>query len=125
MITIETVVAIILSLIAGLAIYLEIKDDYQLSKLPDTDSLPPDEREENLKKLACYPYFNGVSWRNVYIAALITTILVTFAFELIFNVHGFLLVFVITFLVFFVFASFYSFHTSRKICSKAQAGFMF
>lgn len=121
--TVELFIMLILSLLTGLAIFLEIKDANELANLPNTDTLPPDKQKANLEMLACYPFFNLVDWRFIFLGSLIVGLILAFASFPKFTIHTFLLVFAVCFIIFFLLSTFQSFHVSRALCSKAQDGF--
>ena len=131
-------VLIFIVVIAILASWWEYSDHCRLLERKSLKDLPEEEREDELKFYACYNSDNRVSWRTLFLASLISTILIwyllyvfgvkvklqtSFYSEKYYREPSFnilLAIFLIIFIIFYIFDHLKEYHLYRKISSKVK-----
>lgn len=116
--TVLIVVAIIIVLL--IALYWEFWDVKRIGELPSIEKVPPEDREQFLINLACIHYDNGVQWRKIFIGTIIVTLLLWYAAGCTHSFRIWLLVGLITFIIFYLISLFHSYHYNRVLCNKAR-----
>jgi len=120
------IILIIFSLLFVLASRWEIADDTRVKNLPRAcDIKSPKDRELHYMFLAKFPYENTVGWRMLYITSFITVLILWLILHILvpnFKMTGKLLVlmFIATFLSFYLSNNFKMFHFFRVLASKAD-----
>jgi len=122
---IDTVVNLIIILIIAFlfvfALYWEVLDFVRVEGITPVRDITEEDRIKAISKLACIEYENGVGWRIAFIGATLVTLILMYAF----NPETlcwkqWLLVLVITFIIFYGLACFRIYHYNRLICNKAR-----
>lgn len=117
----DVIVIIILLVLVVLAIYWIWFDYDRLFKMPDIDHVDPGDRIKHLQFLACFNFENGPQWRIIYLATIITGLILLYVFgSQSHSIKYGLLVLLIIFFVFYGLFALQAYHVQRLLCSKAK-----
>ena len=124
---IKIIIVIIIVIFVIMAVFCERQDSRRLSIRPNLiDIKNHKERERELLFYGCFNSENNVTWRWLFITALISSLVISYGFSKIysdkkkFSFDMFLMLFAVTFATFYIMTSLKTHHLYNNMCGKLR-----